>query len=198
MGRSHIARTRRYVGMMMLGNDVHLFETADALRHYRSVCDGDLKRVYWINQVATHREVAEELDRVVSPVRHMAVGTLRYSGDDRLTMEIEQDLADYYRSLIPPWLGFKRGRYGAHVTVVRQGKERPVDMTCWGRYEGQQVPFLYDPIIRFGKIYAWLDVYCTWLEELRLELGLPAQSVFTRPPDGFRKVFHTTLGNSKP
>ncbi len=57
--------------------------------------------------------------------------------------------------------------------------------------------FFYHPQIHEGKIYYWLEIYCTLLEDIREELGLPVVSQYTLPPEGFRKVFHMTIGNTK-
>ena len=129
---------------------------------------------------------------------HPSTGTFRYYDGGRLIVEVDQELTDYYRSLIPPWYGAQRPRYPAHITVVRQGKETPVHWEHWGKYEGQSVSFFYSPIVQVGKVYFWLMVYCRQLEEVRLELGLPVVSQYTLLPEGFRKAFHTTIANMKP
>lgn len=87
--------------------------------------------------------------------------------------------------------------HAAHITVVRKEKEVPVRLEHWGKYEGQPVEFLYSPIVHCGKIYYWLHAFCKRLEDIRLELGLPVVSQWTLPPEGFRKAFHITIGNSK-
>ena len=128
---------------------------------------------------------------------YSSTGVLRYSGVNRLVMEVDQGIADYYRSLIPKWLPNNRPRWAAHVTVVREEKEEPVNWEAWGRYEGEEVPFLYCPIVESGKIYYWLNIFCVRLEEIRRELGLPYVSRYTLPPEGFRKCFHCTIANCK-
>ena len=112
-------------------------------------------------------------------------------------MEFDQEIADYYRALIPKWLNPQRPRWRAHVTVVRQEKEMPTLLEAWGRYEGERVEFLYDATIKMDKIYFWINVFCVRLEEIRLELGLPVSVVYTLPPDGFGKCFHCTIANMK-
>jgi len=130
-------------------------------------------------------------------VLYESKGVLRYSGANRLAMEIDQGLADFYRCLIPKYMPCNRPRWAAHVTVVREEKEEPVHREFWGRYEGEEVPFLYSPIIQTGKVYYWLNVFCTRLEDIRIELGLPCVSQYTLPPEGFRKCFHCTIANQK-
>lgn len=125
-------------------------------------------------------------------------GVLRYGEADyghKLVVEVEQAIADYYRSLIPKYKTANRQRYGAHISVVR--KETPVNLDAWGRREGQEVTFWYEPVIREGTVYWWLNVFCTELEEVRTELGLEVSSPYTVPPEGFFKCFHMTIGNKK-
>ena len=121
-------------------------------------------------------------------------GYLRYH-PNKLILEIDQQLVDYYRALVPKSIGLSRQRHDAHISVVR--KETPPLMEFWEKYEGELIEFCYDPIIKNGEIYYWLNVFCVRLEEIRKELGLPVSSPYTRPPDGFSKCFHTTIGNIK-
>jgi hypothetical protein len=134
----------------------------------------------------------------MSTILYTSVGTLKYSQDVyRLVMEVDQGINDMYRSLIPKWYPTNRPRWPAHVTVVRQEKEMPVNLEYWGRYQDEQVEFYYSPEIKQGKIYFWLNVFCVRLEEIRRELGLPVMSEYTLPPEGFAKCFHTTIANMK-
>lgn len=126
-----------------------------------------------------------------------STGQLQYSKDWRLVLRVDQDLADYYRSLIPKWMPCQRPRWAAHITVVRQEKEIPVNKQYWWKYNKEPVNFFYIPHIHHGKVYYWINVYCKRLEEIRLELGLPVHSQFTLPPEGFRKSFHCTVANMK-
>lgn len=129
-------------------------------------------------------------------------GVLRYSIVDigyKAIVEVEQDLADYYRILIPKYKDVQRQRYGAHISVVRH--EVPPNLALWGKYEGEEIPFMYDSEIKSGtrpkdgKIFYWLNVFSARLEEVRTELGLPVSSQYTLPPEGYLKCFHTTIGN---
>jgi len=112
-------------------------------------------------------------------------------------VEVDQDLSDYYRSLIPPWKPVNKSMWSAHITLVRPGKEVPINTEHWGKYEGESIEFLYEPRVYSGKVYYWLNIWCKRLEDIRLELGLPVISEFTLPPDGFIKCFHCTIGNMK-
>lgn len=125
-------------------------------------------------------------------------GRLRYSVGYpyKLIVEADPELAAYYRWFLPKALNVSRGKYEAHITVVRIGKDTPTNLSEWRKYEGKTVEFLYEPYIYSGKIYYWLNILSKQLEEIRLELGL-ALEVFQVPPPGFIKYFHLTLGNTK-
>lgn len=128
-------------------------------------------------------------------------GTLHYDnrrqdfGHQKLVLSADQALSDLYRALCPKYLRLNPQRYPAHVSVVR--KEIPPQMEYWNKYEGEEIEFFYQPYVHGGTIYYWLNIFCTRLEEIRAELGLEVSSSFTRPPDGFVKCFHLTLGNIK-
>lgn len=127
---------------------------------------------------------------------HTAQGILKYNQNSyKLIVEVEQDIVDYYRALLPKYIVINRQRYGAHISVVR--KEMPTCLDVWGKYEGELVTFNYTSEVFFSKVYCWLNVFCVRLEEIRLELGLPVASEYTLPPEGFIKCFHMTLGNFK-
>jgi hypothetical protein len=127
-------------------------------------------------------------------------GALRYfKAEDsgyKLIVEVDPDITRYYRSLMPKWYPKTNPQmYAPHISVVR--KEVPGNLEAWGKYEGQLVDFAYSNIVHYGTVYCWLNCFCKRLEEIRLELDLPVDSVYTRPPEGFVKCFHTTLGNRK-
>lgn len=130
---------------------------------------------------------------------HASLGPLRYHrgplGGYKLIVEIDQAIVDYYRRLMPWWLRPQPQKYRAHVSVVR--KEVPPEPAAWGRHEGEVVGFCYSGEVHSSATYYWLNVFSTRLEELRLELGLSVEEKHTPPPPGFRKTFHTTLGNRK-
>lgn len=130
-------------------------------------------------------------------VLYKSAGILNYSGTNRLVLQIDRGIADFYRSLIPKYYPNNRPMHSAHVTVVRIGKEEPVHREFWGRYEGEEVPFLYSPIVQLDNTYFWLDVFSVRLEEVKKELGLPVASRYAIPPPGFIKTWHMTLANQK-
>ncbi len=127
-----------------------------------------------------------------------SIGTFHYSENYKLVIDCDQELSEYYRCLIPKYYDIQKSRWKAHITVVRSEKEAPINLEHWGKYQGQEINFFYDPIVKMGKIYFWLNIWCKKLEEIRIELGLSNVSEFTLPPDcPFTKCFHMTLGNCK-
>lgn len=126
-----------------------------------------------------------------------SVGTLRYHNEPllKLVVDIDQEISNYYRSLLPKYIKPNPQMYGAHISVVR--REIPPNMEFWGKYEGEEIEFFYEPGVKFDKVYCWLNVWCNRLEDIRKELGLPVFSKYTIPPEGFLKCFHTTIGNFK-
>src|SRR5665213_2976451 len=127
-------------------------------------------------------------------------GTLLYlpwqeGSSQKLILQIDQGLSDYYRALCPSYLRLNPQRYPAHISIVRN--EVPPLRENWNKHQGKLIEFSYDPFVYNGTIYYWLNVFSTQLEELRLELGLEVSSIYTKPPDGYFKCFHTTIGNNK-
>jgi hypothetical protein len=117
-------------------------------------------------------------------------GTLRYFGHDKLILQIDKGLVDYYFSLIPKYYPKQRQKFFAKITVVRTNVERP-DPKHWRKYEGERVTFTYDPYIYLDNDYWLLKAYSHRLCEIRRQLGLPSY----RYPYQF---FHITIANQKP
>lgn len=136
---------------------------------------------------------------------YQSSGILRYSDNPyRLVVEVDQELVSYYRSLIPKYLCVSSSRYPAHITVVRPEKESPKNLELWKKYEGEELDFLYEPIVVHGKNYYWLRVLSKRLEEIRAELGLGLErsktltdASYELPPEPYLKFFHTTIANCK-
>ena len=130
---------------------------------------------------------------------YQSKGPLRYSyeGDvgHKLIVEVDPEIASFYRSLIPKYHKLNPQRYRPHISVVR--KEVPINMECWGKYEGDLVEFEYSNEVHHGTVYWWLNAFSYKLEEIRLELGLPVSTEYTRPPGDYIKCFHITIGNNK-
>jgi hypothetical protein len=123
-----------------------------------------------------------------------STGKLLYV-ENKLILEIDKELSKYYFSLVPKSYKLNPQKYDPHISVVRN--EIPPRMEYWYKYQNEFIDFLYEPYVYSGPIYYWLNTFSNRLEEIRLELGLPVSSEYTRPPGGFFKCFHTTIGNVK-
>lgn len=131
---------------------------------------------------------------------HESKGVLQYRKEGNsygVVVRADQGISDFYRSLIPKYFACNRQKYPAHITVVRIHRERPQNMKFWGLYDGLEIDFFYSSYIHEGSVYWWLNAFSTKLETIRQELGLPVTSQYTRPPDGYNKCFHLTIGNKK-
>lgn len=130
---------------------------------------------------------------------YSSTGILHYDLDNnnyyKLILLVDKEIASYYRSMVPQYKKINSTRYAPHISVVR--KEVPVNLAAWGKYEGQEINFIYDSEIKFGEVYWWLNCFSKNLEKIRIELGLPVSSLYTLPPDGYEKCFHMTIGNTK-
>lgn len=130
---------------------------------------------------------------------HNSTGILKYfrgeGGGYKLILEIDQNIVEYYRSLMPKYIKTNKQMYSAHISVVR--KEVPPNESLWGKYEGEEFPFTYGSTVYAGTVYYWINCFSVRLEETRLELGLPVSSIYTLPPEGFTRCFHCTIGNTK-
>lgn len=124
-------------------------------------------------------------------------GTLAYSTDPyRLVLNVCQDLANFYRKQVPKSVPIQPQRYQAHISVIR--KEIPQNLPAWNRYQGHKIDFEYEAFVYNNDRYWWINCWSKRLEEIRVELGLPASSRVTRSPDGDpRRKFHITVGNTK-
>lgn len=117
----------------------------------------------------------------------VATGKLRY-GNKNLVVDVDQQLADYYRSLLPFYWNHNRCRFDAHISVVRL--ESPAKLDLWGKHDGETISFEYSNEIAWDDIYIWLPVRSQRLEDIRVELGLPFQP-------WWKNLFHITVANKK-
>jgi len=132
-----------------------------------------------------------------SPV-YKSKGTLQYSPQSIgasekwwLILYCDAQLGAYYRRLYE--YEHRRCRklqtpgWKDHVSVVRN--EEPDDQykPLWNKYDGLEVEFEYEAIVRDNDIYFWLEVTCDFLLDLREELGLPRNPEFD---------LHLTVGNN--
>ena len=125
-------------------------------------------------------------------------GLLNYSitetGLYRLVVDVDPAISDYYRALVPKSVRLNRQKYAPHITVLREAAIPR--LLAWGAYDGERIVFEYNPEIRTGEVYFWLEVYSKDLEDIRVGLGLDPFGPNARPPDD-KDCFHMTLGNLK-
>ena len=108
-----------------------------------------------------------------------------------LVLNCDAELGRYYRCLYE----FKYRKccklqtpgWKEHISVVRN--EEPADQhkPLWQKYEGLEVEFKYEPLVRDNEVYFWLEVECDFLLDVRVELGLPRNPEFD---------LHVTIGNN--
>lgn len=122
--------------------------------------------------------------------KYPTTGIMRYAGSDKAYLEIDPQIAAFYRSLIPKWIDYNVPMYPPHITVVRTGKEVPKNIQVWGKYEGKEIPFEYENTVGYDGTYYYLRVFSPEIERIRMELGLPRM----RPQFN---DFHITIANSK-
>lgn len=115
----------------------------------------------------------------------------------RATVEIDQQLADYYFSLIPKYHRVIRPRYAAHITLVRPEIEIPTNLEYWEKYQNESVEFLYSNEITNDKGFYWIFAWSKRLEKIRNELGLFVGHRIIPPPPGFDKNFHCSIAKNK-
>jgi hypothetical protein len=122
--------------------------------------------------------------------RFESIGTLFYSGRNKVALNVDLGLAEYYRSTIPKSVKHNRPKYKPHITVVRSGREVVPDRREWGKHAGERISFQYDPFVYMDNTYIWLKAYSNRLQEIRKGLGLPAMR------ERFGE-FHITIANRK-
>lgn len=124
-------------------------------------------------------------------MRYLGQGKLAYSVQSRVVAWIDEEIARYYRSLIPKAYYVQPQMYPAHITVVRSYPiEIITDRSAWGKYEGRLFNFEYSGEIQYSAPYFYLDAWSEDFAEIRAELGLPRyRPRFDR--------YHITIGNRK-
>jgi hypothetical protein len=123
-----------------------------------------------------------------------SVGYLFYDKDYRLVLKVGQDLADYYRALIPKHYRTQRQGWEAHLTIVRPEFDIVNNVSMWKKHEGKIISFIYNPYIEFGRGFFWFNAWSKELEKIREELGLMNVTKYPHTPAGYNKTFHCTIG----
>lgn len=117
-----------------------------------------------------------------------SIGTLQYGPGFKISLLVDEGIADFYRSLIPRSVGIQVPRYPPHVSVTRN--EQTTTEEPFGRYQGEQIEFEYSNMIVNDELYYWLEVQCPRLTEIRLEFGM-------NPMPWWDNGYHITVGNVK-
>lgn len=117
--------------------------------------------------------------------------------NDKVYALVDQQISDYYRSLIPKYIYVQPQKYKAHITIVRSGKERPLNINCWGKHEGLGIKFEYNSEIKSDSLYFWLDVFSNDIGNIREELGLERFRNDIAFGGIQRTSYHITIGNKK-
>lgn len=107
----------------------------------------------------------------------------------KVYVDVDQEISNYYRKLIPKWIIINPQKYKAHISVVRSEK-LITNLSNWKKFEDERIDFFYSNEIYNDNNYYWLNVECEILKEIRIGLGLSATVPWTNQ-------FHITIGNIK-
>lgn len=123
------------------------------------------------------------------------------ASDNRLVVDTEDDLGEYYRKLIPKYLSKPNPQfYPSHISIIRKELRR-FTYNELRKYDGELVEFFYENIVRNSETYWWIDIYSKRLEQIRKELDLTLVPRYPideqRRMNGYLWRFHLTIGNNK-
>lgn len=116
-----------------------------------------------------------------------ATGRIHY-GRNWVYLKIDDDIVLYYQWLIKRQfhggLMLHRPKVGAHISIVRDDKIDPIEKEIkedmWKQFEGRECEFHYDPTtIVFNGEFFWINTICPTLTEVRVNLGLDPQPIFS-------------------
>lgn len=128
-----------------------------------------------------------------------SIGRIKYSKKPsiRVVLDIDPELARFYRSLVPKHISHQKPKYKPHITIVRTGIETITKWDSWGLYDGAEIEFSYDPCVQIGRKYIFLDVYSNKLGEIREALGLPRFRIPHQSVKTTKQCYHVTIANFK-
>ena len=130
-------------------------------------------------------------------IKFQSNAIIKYGPGIKVIAEIDQEISNFYRSLIPKYYCVKSQAYTAHITIVRLHKETPIKMENWGKHEGRIISYYYSPIVQNDDTYFWLNAYSEEIGDVREELGLPRFRDDTIYGGIKRNEYHITIGNCK-
>lgn len=113
-------------------------------------------------------------------------GIVKYGPGQRVVLEVDKEIVNYYTKLLPKYITFNRQKWEAHVSIVRE-YEQP---TNWNLFQNEVLDFEYCNIVDCDETYMWLNVKAAKIEKIRVSLGLA-------PIPPWRNYFHITIGNFK-
>ena len=122
---------------------------------------------------------------------------VKYQSGPKAVAVIDQNISDYYRSLIPKYYYPNPQLYQAHITIVRTKKEVPANLDLWGKHEGRKILIDYDPYIYYVQPYFYLNAQSNEIGDIREELGLPRFRDDRAFGGVLRYEYHITIANTK-
>lgn len=117
------------------------------------------------------------------------IGTIRYTNDGWVKIDIPNDIVKYYASVIRWMIGIKVQplKNHAHVTLINGRFDNVTDHPLWKSREGEKLPISYVPKIYNGEKYFWVNVVNDGLmQTIREELGLSSYPKYQ---------YHITIGH---
>lgn len=93
-----------------------------------------------------------------------------------IILKTDEGIVDYYKYWIKKQydVSFEKTIWGSHISVNRGSV--PPNKGLWNKYAKERIPFEYtNRVYRVNDIFFCVDAYSERLEQIRLELGLPAQ-----------------------
>lgn len=97
---------------------------------------------------------------------------------------VDQQIVDYYYSLIPKYKEKNRQKYPAHITIIRKWEKYHTKI-----YESKYIPFTYSPFVHENEIYYYLNC---WSEEIK-----KIREINELRPYRVNNCYHITIGNKK-
>lgn len=128
---------------------------------------------------------------------YQSQGIVSYGPGIKAVALIDQGISDFYRSLIPKYYNVKPQKHKAHITIVRSGKETPINLEFWEKYQNCKIDFYYDNTIQTDGTYFWLNVQSEDIGKIRKELGLPKFRDDRIFGGVLRNEYHITIANIK-
>jgi hypothetical protein len=135
--------------------------------------------------------------RLFEEQKFQGTAIVKYGPGIKVVANIDQNISNYYRSLIPKYYNVKPQMYPAHITIVRLNKEKPTKMENWGKHEGKKIYFEYDTDVQRDDKYFWINAYSEDIGDIREELGLPRYRDDSLFGGVKRNEYHITIGNVK-